>query len=185
MKQSFCGKQRRQRGWNDFSTSSYYTRSGRTVKLNFETRESQMTFLLSTIYSSALVIISLPTPTFHCMFTWLPSLLCTSCAGGTKSERQRHPEQVEPCTDCPFTSEISVKREHGILIPVMRYFYFLMSVIRVRDLCVEEDLFLFSIVHQSLNTANVHVIALPPRLGTRVSTVGLHVSGIISPSFDS
>ena len=25
MKQSFCGKQRRQRGWNDFSTSSLYT----------------------------------------------------------------------------------------------------------------------------------------------------------------
>jgi len=35
-----------------------------------------------------------------------------------------------------FTSEISVKREHGILIPVLRYFYFLMSVIRVRDSCV-------------------------------------------------
>ena len=33
---------------------------------------------------------------------------------------------------CPFTSEISVKREHGILIPVMRYFYFLY----VRDSCV-------------------------------------------------
>ena len=62
---------------------------------------------------------------------------------------------------CSFTWEISVKREHGILVPVMRYFYFLMSVIRVRDLCVEEDLFLFSIVHQSLNTAYVHVIALP------------------------
>ena len=131
MKQSFCGKQRRQRGWNDFSTSSYYTRSGRTVKLNFETRKSQMTFLLSTMYPSALVIISLPTPTFHCMFTWLPLLLCTSCAGGTKSERQRHPEQVQPCTDCPFTSEISVKREHGILILVMRYFYCFF-----RDSCV-------------------------------------------------
>ena len=64
---------------------------------------------------------------------------------------------------CSFTWEISVKREHGILIPVMCYFYFLMSVIRVRDLCVEEDLYLFSIVYQSLNTANVHVIALPPR----------------------
>ena len=63
---------------------------------------------------------------------------------------------------CSLTWEISVKREHGILIPVMRYFYFLMSVIRARDLCVEEDLFLFSIVHQSLNTANVHVISLPP-----------------------
>ena len=120
MKQSFCGKQRRQREWNDFSTSSYYTLSRRTIKLNFETRESQMTFLLSTIYPSALVIISLPTTTFHlscenirfssllvagdvsrggknpapqrrrarkkrmfhCMFTWLPSLLCTSFAGG-------------------------------------------------------------------------------------------------------
>ena len=34
---------------------------------------------------------------------------------------------------CSFTWEISVKREHGILIPVMRYFYFLMSVIRVYD----------------------------------------------------
>ena len=45
------------------------TRSGRTVKVNFETRESQMTFLLSTIYASALVIISLPSPTCHCMFT--------------------------------------------------------------------------------------------------------------------
>ena len=90
----------------------------------------QMTFLLSTIYRSALVIISLPTPTFHCMFTWLQSLLCISCVEGTKSERQRHPEQVEPCTDCPFTSEIFVKREHGILIPVMRYFYFLIFVIR-------------------------------------------------------
>ena len=77
-----------------------------------------------------LVIISLPTPTFHCMFTWPPSLLCISCAGGTKRERQWHPEQVEPCTDCPFTSEISVKREHGILIPVMRYFYFLIFVRR-------------------------------------------------------
>ena len=54
-----------------------------------------MTFVLSIIYPSALVVI-----------------LCISCAGGTKSERQRHPEQVEPCTDCPFTSEISVKREH-------------------------------------------------------------------------
>ena len=95
IKQSFCGKQRRQRQWNDFSKSSYYTRSRRTVKLNFETRESQMTFLLSTIYSSALVIISLPTPTFHCMFTWLPSLLCISCAGGTESERQRQVEQVD------------------------------------------------------------------------------------------
>ena len=89
-----------------------------------------MTFLLSTIYPSALVIISLPKPKFHCMFTRLPSLLCISCAGGTKSERQRHPEQVEPCTHCSFTSEISVKREHGILIPVMRYFYFLIFVIR-------------------------------------------------------
>ena len=133
MKQSFCVKQRRQRGWNDFSMSSYYTRGRRTVKLNFETRESQMTFLLSTIYPSALVIISLPTPTFHCMFTWLPSLLCISCAGGTKSERQRHPEKVQPCTDCPFTSEISVKREHGILIPLMRYFYFLIFVIRAYE----------------------------------------------------
>ena len=131
MKQSFCGKQRRQRGWNDFSMSSYYTRSRRTIKLNFETRGSQMTFLLSTIYLYTLyiVIISLPTPAFHCMFTWLPSLLCISCAGGTKSERHRHAEEVEPCTDCPFTSEISVKRQHGILIPVMRYFYFLIFVI--------------------------------------------------------
>ena len=90
----------------------------------------QMTFLLSTIYRSALVIISLPTFTFHCMFTWLPSLLCISCAGGTKSEKQRHPEQVEPCTDCPFTLDISVKCEQGILIPMMRYFYFLIFVIR-------------------------------------------------------
>ena len=88
MKQSSCGKQRRQRGWNDFSTSSYYTRSGRTVKLNFETRESQMTFLLSTIYPSALVIISLPSPTFHCMFTWRPSLLCISCAAGRHKKRK-------------------------------------------------------------------------------------------------
>ena len=130
MKQSFCDKQQRQRGWNDFCTSSYYTRSRRTVKLNFETRQSQMTFILSTIYQSALVIISLPTPTFHCMFTWLPLLLCISCAGGTKSERQRHLEQVQPYTDCPFTSEIPVKREHGILTPVMSYFYFLTFVIR-------------------------------------------------------
>ena len=119
--------------WLFYEQFIYYTRTRRTVKLNFETRESQMTFLLSTIYPSALVIISLPTPTFHCMFTWLPSLLCISCAGGTKSERQRHPEQVEPCTDCPFTSEISVKREHVILIPVMRYFYFLIFVIRAKD----------------------------------------------------
>ena len=35
-----------------------------------------MTFLLSTIYLSALVIISLPTPTFHCLFTLcLPDFL--------------------------------------------------------------------------------------------------------------
>ena len=34
---------------------------------------------------------------------------------------------------CPFTSEISVKREHAILIPVMRYFYFLMSMIRAYE----------------------------------------------------
>ena len=76
IKQSFCGKQRRQRRWNDFSKSSYYTRSRRTVKLNFETRESQMTFLLSTIYPSALVIISLPTPTFslHVYLTSITSL---------------------------------------------------------------------------------------------------------------
>ena len=66
------------------STSSYYTRSRRTIKLNFDTRESQMTFVLSTIYPSALVIISLPTPSFHCMFTWLPSLLCISGAGHKK-----------------------------------------------------------------------------------------------------
>ena len=31
---------------------------------------------------------------------------------------------------CPVTSEISVKREHGIFITVMRYFHFLKSVIR-------------------------------------------------------
>ena len=41
-----------------------------------------------------------------------------------QKERQQHPEQIEPCTDCPFTSKISVKREHGILIPVIRYFFF-------------------------------------------------------------
>ena len=34
---------------------------------------------------------------------------------------------------CSFTSEISVNRERGILIPGMRYFYFLLSVIRVQD----------------------------------------------------
>ena len=125
MKQSFCGKQQRQGRWNHFSTSNYYTRRRRTVrvKVNFETRQSQMTFLSSTIYPSALVII-----TFHCMFTWLPLLLCI-----IQSERQRHHEQVQPCTDCPFTSEISVKREHEILIPVMRYFYFLIFVIRAWD----------------------------------------------------
>ena len=147
MKQSFCSEQRQQRGWNDFSTSSYYTRSGRTVKLNFETRESQMTVVLGTIYPSALVIISLPSPTFHCIFTWLPSLPCSSCAGGTQKAKNRlyyytsisgnssltlqtAASWTGPAMHCPFTSEISVKREHGILIPVMRYFYFLMSVIR-------------------------------------------------------
>ena len=31
---------------------------------------------------------------------------------------------------CPVTSEISVKREHEILITVTRYFHFLKSVIR-------------------------------------------------------
>ena len=48
-----------------------------------------MTFLLSTIYPSALagVIISLPSPTFHCMFSWLPLLLCMSCLEGTKIKR--------------------------------------------------------------------------------------------------
>ena len=56
------------------------------VKHNFVTSESQMTFLLSTIYPPTLVIISLSSPTFHCMFTWLPLLPCTSCAGGTKSK---------------------------------------------------------------------------------------------------
>ena len=147
MKQSFCGKQRRQRGWNDFSTSGYYTRSGRTVKLNFERRESQMTFLLSTIYPSALVIIGLRSPTFHCMFTWLPILPCSSCAGGKKRNKidstikrqlsgnssltlQTATSWTSPAKHCRFTTEISVKREHGILIPAMRYFYFLMSVIR-------------------------------------------------------
>ena len=30
---------------------------------------------------------------------------------------------------CPFTSEISVERKHILSITVMRYFYFLMSVI--------------------------------------------------------
>ena len=59
----------------------------RTVKLNFETRESQMTCLLSTIYPSALVIISLPSPTFHCVFTWLLLLSCSICAGGTKNKK--------------------------------------------------------------------------------------------------
>ena len=44
------------------------TCSRRIVKVNFEKRESQMMFLLSTIYTSPLVIISLPSPTFHCMF---------------------------------------------------------------------------------------------------------------------
>ena len=81
-----------------------------------------MTFLLSTMYPSALVIISLPSPTFHCMFTWLPLLPCRSCAGGQNVNRRF-------CQALVFTSEISVKREHGILIHVMRYFYFLMSVV--------------------------------------------------------
>ena len=47
-----------------------------------------MTFLLSTMYPSALVIISLPSPTFHCMFTWLPLLPCSSCAGGQNVKRR-------------------------------------------------------------------------------------------------
>ena len=34
---------------------------------------------------------------------------------------------------CPFTSKISVKREQAILIPVMRYLYFLMSMIRAYE----------------------------------------------------
>ena len=34
---------------------------------------------------------------------------------------------------CPVTSEISVKRELGIFISVMRYFHFLKSVIRAQD----------------------------------------------------
>ena len=118
-----------------------------------------MTFLLSTIYPSALVIISLPTPTFHlaCENIRFSSLFVAGdvSRGGKNPAPQRRrarrngcfivclPDfrhfsvlvvrEVQPCTDCPFTSEISVKREHGILIPVMRYFYFLIFVIRASD----------------------------------------------------
>ena len=142
MKQSFCGKQRRQREWNDFPTSSYYTRSRSTVKLNFETKESQMTFLSSTIYPSALVIISLPTPTFHlaCENIRFSSLFVAGdvSRGGKNPARQRRrarrngcfivclPDfrhfsvlvvrEVQPCTDCPVTSEISVKRDALFLL---------------------------------------------------------------------
>ena len=108
---------------------------------------------MNTIYPPALVIISLSSLTFHCMFTWLQLLRCTSCAGGTKSKidstikRQLSGNSsltlqtaafwTGPAMHCPFTSEISVKREHGILIPVMHYFYFLY----VRDPCVGPPLY--------------------------------------------
>ena len=64
----------------------------------------------------------------HHQFTFtyislLPLLPCSSCAGGQNVKRRF-------CQALVFTSEMSVKREHGILIHVMRYFYFLMSVIR-------------------------------------------------------
>ena len=120
-----------------------------------------MTFLLSTIYPSALVIISLPTTTFHlaCENIRFSSLLVAGdvSRGGKNPAPQRRrarrngcfrrlhfivclPDlrhfavsvvrKVQPCTDLPFTWEISAKGEHGILIPVMRYFYFLIFVIR-------------------------------------------------------
>ena len=81
-----------------------------------------MTFLLSTIYPSALagVIISLPLPTFHCMFSWLPLLPCTSCLEGTKIKRsilsltlQTAAFWTGPAMHCSVSLEIYVKREHG------------------------------------------------------------------------
>ena len=61
------------------------------------------------MYAAALVIISLPSPTFHCMFTWLPLLLCTSWVGRTK--RQNIDSvcfyiNVKPCTVLLLPSSI-------------------------------------------------------------------------------
>ena len=49
-------------------------------------RMTEISSVIENCYPSALVIISLPSPTFHCMFSWLPLLVCSSCAGGTKSK---------------------------------------------------------------------------------------------------
>ena len=54
-------------------------------------------------------------------------------SGNSSLSLQTAASGTGPAMHCPFTSEISVKREHAILIPVMRYFYFLMSVIRAYD----------------------------------------------------
>ena len=92
--QSLCDKQGRQRGWNDFSTSSYYSSQKNGQNQLWDKGESNDVPLEYYIYPSALVIISLPSSTFHCMFTptsRAPGLtsvtyLRTSCVGGTKSK---------------------------------------------------------------------------------------------------
>ena len=81
------------------------------------------------------------------MFTWLVHwlllllFLCnSSAAGGSKGKTSTPLLTLQTAAfwtglaiRCPFPSEISVKHELGILIPVMRYFYLLKSVIRAED----------------------------------------------------
>ena len=59
----------------------------RLSQLWYKGQSNDVPFVMSTTYPSAVAIISLPSPTFHCMFTWIPLLLCTSCVGGTKIKR--------------------------------------------------------------------------------------------------
>ena len=92
------------------------------------------------------VSISLPSPTFYCMFTCLPYfsalvvreahkakhrlyyILNVNYCSNSSLTLQTAAFWTGPAMHCPFTSEISVKRERGISILVMRYFYTLMSV---------------------------------------------------------
>ena len=85
--QSFCDKQRRQQGWNIFYEQLLLVAEERLKSTMRQGKVKRRSFWVPyNMYAAALVIISLPSPTFYCMFTWLPLLLCTSWVGRTKSK---------------------------------------------------------------------------------------------------
>ena len=86
-KQRLCDKQRRQRGWNVFYEKLLLVAEKRLKSTMGQGKVKRRSFWAPyKMYASALVIISLPSPTFHCMFIWLPLFLCSSCVGRTKSK---------------------------------------------------------------------------------------------------